>query len=250
MFFRSSDISLKNISVYNLQWKKVNRKSYPRPFHAISYRIKGNAEFIFDNGCIHVNAGDILFVPQGFKYTLRATDEELFVIHFSSDSALPDTIKKITPENKMYFERKFSDLYYLWTKKQFCYEYECKSAVYRILSHIEREAAQLKAKSHTEKISEAIDFIHENFTNSNISVSHLADLCGMSDTYFRRIFVEQFRTTPLKYINQLKLKYATELLQSGYYTVQEVSDKCGFTNVSYFSMFIKKQTNRSPSDLL
>ena len=71
----------------------------------------------------------------------------------------------------------------------------------------------------------------------------------MSDTYFRKLFFQNFKTTPLKYINKLKLEYAKELLCSNYYTIEEVSEKCGFENINYFSTFIKKQTGVPPSRL-
>ena len=52
--------------------------------------------------------------------------------------------------------------------------------------------------------------------------------------------------TPQKYINQLRLTAATELLQSGYYSISEVASHCGFNNINYFSAFIKKETGLSP----
>ena len=39
---------------------------------------------------------------------------------------------------------------------------------------------------------------------------------------------------------------ATELLQSGYYSVGEIASRCGFNNINYFSTFIKKETGLSP----
>lgn len=100
------------------------------------------------------------------------------------------------------------------------------------------------------KLHEAIEYIHDNFTNPTLTVDYLAHMCGMSDTYFRRLFVKNFQVTPLKYINVLRSNYAKELLSSGYYTVSQVSDKCGFNNVQYFSLFIKKETGLSPSRFL
>ena len=78
-------------------------------------------------------------------------------------------------------------------------------------------------------------------------MDQLAVQCGMSSTYFRKQFSSVFHTTPLKYINQLRLTYAEELLQSDYYTIEEIAEKCGFNNINYFSLFIKKQTGYPPS---
>ena len=41
-------------------------------------------------------------------------------------------------------------------------------------------------------------------------------------------------------------EYAKEYLNSGYYTVTEIAEKCGFDDVSYFVRFFKKQTGLTP----
>ncbi len=248
MFFKTSDITLYIASVLKLSWEERNENSDLRPYHAISYRIKGDAQFVHESGSTFAKTGDIVFVPARYNYTLKASGEKLIVVHFSSNSNLPGSIHCMTPENASYFERKFSELYLVWSKKQFGYEHECKSILYKILMKIEQEFAHTKISDGYDKILEAVEFIHDNFADSNFSVDYLSKMCGMSDTYFRKLFVKRFSCTPIRYVIKLKLNFATELLRSGYYTVQEVSDKCGFTTVNYFSAFMKKETGRTPSD--
>ena len=167
-------------------------------------------------------------------------------MHFLSEQDLSDEIKKFSPQNPDYFGLQFSELYDVWTSKKPGYQYRSKSLLYKILGAIENEYAK-DVHSPDDKISDAVDYIHNHFTESILSVEHLAKMCSMSDTYFRRLFVKRFSVTPLKYINQLKLNYAKELLSAGYYTVEEVSEKCGFLNINYFSLFFKKETGYPPS---
>ena len=91
-----------------------------------------------------------------------------------------------------------------------------------------------------------MEHINEHFAEGAVSVDELARMCGMSDTYFRKLFVSEFGVTPQQYISRLRLGAATELLQSGYYTVSEIASRCGFNNINYFSTFIKKETGLSP----
>ena len=63
----------------------------------------------------------------------------------------------------------------------------------------------------------------------------------------KKIFEKEFGISPLKYINNLRLHYALELLKSGYYSVASVSLMAGFNDPNYFSSFIKKMTGYSPS---
>ena len=113
--------------------------------------------------------------------------------------------------------------------------------------NIEREAAEINDRDDV--LCDIVDYIHEHFCEKGLTIELLSKMCSMSDTYFRRLFKQRFKVTPLKYINDLKVKYATELLRSGYYTVTEAAEKCGFDNVYYFSLFIKKETGQSPSQI-
>lgn len=250
MFFDLNNINFELISILNLTWESTTGSSGIRPYHALSYRVTGNAEFTHANGITVVGNGDLIFVPAFYEYTLQAHTENLFVIHFQSNNPLPERIKTFHSKAPQYLERKFRELYNAWSKKQHGYEYECKSILYRILLQIERELAESQFSGAEDQLLDAVEYIHDNFTSKSLTIEFLSHMCGMSDTYFRRLFVKKFSMTPLKYIHNLKLNYAMELLRSGYYTVSQVSEKCGFENVQYFSLFIKKETGKTPSQFL
>ena len=250
MFLNTNKISVEILSSHELKWKKRDAVSDFRPFHALSFRILGDARFIHKDDICTAKSGDIVFVPNLYQYSLHTGDEYLFVIHFTSNQSLPNKIKTFSPDNPAYYEMRFKEFYSRWKRKQTGYEYECKSIFFRILMHIERDIEYQKFREKPDKLSEAVDYIHEHFTDSELSVHHLANLCGMSDTYFRKLFLSRFAVTPHIFINNLKLQYAMELLKSKYYTVSETAAKCGFENIYYFSSFIKKRTGKSPSELM
>ena len=50
----------------------------------------------------------------------------------------------------------------------------------------------------------------------------------------------------MQYRDSIRLYYAKEYLNSGYYTVSEIAEKCGFDDVSYFVRFFKKRTGTPP----
>ncbi len=153
---------------------------------------------------------------------------------------------RFSSENTSYFRSEFQKLHDIWTRRNPGYEYEAKILFYRILLRMEQEWARGSHSATGERLAAALEHIHSHFSEGNVSVEALAALCGMSDTYFRRLFVAEFGTTPQQYINRLRLTTATELLQSGYYTVGEIADRCGFNNINYFSAFIKKETGLPP----
>ena len=74
----------------------------------------------------------------------------------------------------------------------------------------------------------------------------LANLVNMSVTNFRREWLKLYGESALQYRDRIRLSYAKEYLMSGYYTVTEVAEKCGFNDVNYFIRFFKKNTGISP----
>lgn len=250
MFFKTNDFDISIQSALELNWKKRNDYSDIRPYNALSIRVNGDAVFEHENGQTRAKSGDIVFVPSFFNYKLISGNERLYVIHFLSEKTLCDSIKCFSPKNTAYFIRRFEELYNIWHKKSIGFEYECKSIFYKIISGIEKDHAFKQHKEYTDIIGEAIDYIHENYTNTNISVDKLAKRCSISGAYMRRLFHKRFNMSPQRYINILRLQYAVELLKSGYYNVCEVSEICGFQNVHYFSYFIKKESGLTPSEIM
>lgn len=245
MIFNSPHLSPEIISVLEMEWGAKNARSHDRPFHALSIRVYGNA--VINDGTHETlfRTGDMAFVPARLKYSLRCEPEKVLVIHFLAEGLPNDRIHKFSPENAAYFLQKFRDIHTAWTRKQVGYELECKSILYRILCAIEREESNRSEPN--DRMRDAVEYIHDHFTDRSLSIEDLAAQCGMSDTYFRRVFSQNYGTAPLKYIHNLRLTYAKELLQSDYCTIEEVAEKCGFNNVNYFSLFVKKQTGLSPS---
>ena len=249
MFFKADDFSFKIDSVFSIERHKLNHFEHARPFYALSYRIHGSA--VFNPGKSDEAAasdGCIALVPSNISYYIDSSDEDIICIHFQPTVPIGDKILTLHTENKKYFESKFSELLKLWSARQIGGKHECMALLHQIIYAIEREYMAEKPDTPAARIIAAAEYINEHFTEK-ITVSQLAASAAMSDTYFRRLFTRQFGLTPVKYINKLKLDYALEFLASGYLTVNEIADKCGFSNASYFSLFIKNETGHSPSQL-
>lgn len=250
MFFKTSDFSVNNISAYELTWKEHEGDSAVRPYHALSFRVVGDAIFTYGQDAVKAVTGDILFVPAYRLYHLATGSERLFVIHFYSDKTLSERIQKFTPQTAGVYRQCFEAITDAWSKKETGYEHECKYLLYKIIMNIEREFDRKALCSHGDEMQKALAYIHANFTDRELSVQKLAGYCSMSETYFRKLFMKTNGCAPLAYINKLRLEYAVQLLETKYYTVGEVSDKCGFSTPYYFSAFIKRKTGHSPVEFI
>ena len=247
MFFNTANVDAKILSVIQMGWQRVNARAGYRPFHTLSYRLAGSANFFFDEQApMRVEEGEIVFIPAGMDFEKHANEGHIIAIHFVSDSDLPKETLRFSPKNSSFFRTEFQQLHTVWSKRNPGYEYESKILLYRILLKMEQEWASGKNAASSHTLNTALTYIHDHFADASLSVESLASMCGMSDTYFRKLFVAEHGITPQRYIIGLRLTTATELLQSGYYTVDEIASRCGFNNINYFSTFIKKETGLSP----
>ncbi len=249
MFFDRADFKIDIQSVLFLSWENSQGIAANRPYHALSFRRRGDAEFCTADETFHVSDGAVLYVPKGCGYTLSAKHEELFVVHFNilnSENVPLQRIERLTPGNFGYYDSRFSELLILWTKKQSGYLYECDAVFYKLLASLHGETFDRNCDNADKRIAECVDYIHEHFTDRELSVEVLSRRAGMSDTYFRKLFVSSFGTTPLRYINNLRISHAAELLRSGYYSVEQVAEKAGFGNSKYLSAVLRKNTGFTP----
>jgi AraC-like DNA-binding protein len=114
--------------------------------------------------------------------------------------------------------------------------------------------SELKNENHSnfkfsdyKKIKEIEHEITKNLSKSSPSIKEMAEKAGMSVTKFKILFRETFGETPHQYIIDKKLFFAKELLQTGQYSITEVSYKIGFTYPSGFTRLFKSKFQFPPS---
>lgn len=101
-------------------------------------------------------------------------------------------------------------------------------------------------KSETEShIHKALAFIHYNFRR-NIRVSEVAAYVGYSPNYFSSEFKKETGTEFRKYLHELRLDFAMNLLKFSNLSVTEVCFESGFNTLPHFSQTFKKKFGKSP----
>lgn len=78
------------------------------------------------------------------------------------------------------------------------------------------------------------------------NTGHLADLCGYSVSTFRRLFREEFGTTPHEWLNGLRMDKVKTLLTQTDFSPLEVAEMCGFVSQSYLTEFCQTNFGASP----
>ena len=148
---------------------------------------------------------------------------------------------KISPKNPSETLLAFRSAENAWRTKFPGYFEKASEKLYRIIGQMKAEmTAEYMPNEKTALIAPAVSYINENYTSEAISISHLSELCGVSEVYFRKIFKNVYGSSPLKYINSLKLSRARDLIHSGLYSVKDAAFMSGFFDDSYFSREFKK----------
>ena len=81
-----------------------------------------------------------------------------------------------------------------------------------------------------------------------ILIRELAEGLNIDDRYLYNLFIKYEGVSPKKYINSLREKRASSLLKNTAYTVSEIAELCGFSDVLAFSKFFSKENGASPSN--
>lgn len=252
MFFAENELSLELLGVFKISRKTERvQKSHPRNYDSISLRLSGSGKFQTEAKAFTVRKGDVLYLPKNADYTQRTEGEKLIAIHFINYSFnRKNKIEIIKSEDVDFVETVATQMYDVWKEKKQGYRYKCTSLLYELLYYLNCQEHEHIIDSLTgdQKIKVAIDYIHTHFRSEEIDICALADMCSISDTYFRKLFKMIYEVSPKQYILNLKLEVASQLLHSGFYTVTEVSDKSGFNDVKYFSKLFKKRFNMTPKE--
>jgi len=246
MLFDNFICNVKIITVLKLSWGYSNADVSPRNFHAFSFRINGNAHYTFEDAEFSVNRGDLLFVPENVSYHITAQNEDLYVIHFELPEKVQTYLELFHMEDYAKTKKLFKDCYEIWREKENGYYYKALSIFYNILSQMSATHLNTYTDDLHQKLKPAVDYLHANYTNSDICVQTLCNVAHMSDTWFRKLFMKCYGTKPITYINTLRINYAKELLESGYYKVENVANMVGFDDAKYFSTLFKHYTGFSP----
>ena len=248
MLFDDFECNVRILTVLKLSWTDYDSHTPPRKYHALSFRLKGNAHYSYSGGELDIYSGETVFVPQNLGYHISAEDEELYVIHFELPEKSQDILEPFHTADSTQLRRLFASCYDTWSKKEPGYYFRTLSIFYHILELLNILSIDTSPDNDNLQIKPAIDYLHMNFSDPDISVQKLCKLVYMSDTWFRKLFSQLYGTTPVKYINQLRINQAKELIESGYYSVEQIAELVGFSDSKYFSTVFRHHTGYSPSE--
>ena len=223
-----------------------------RPFHGLVFYRSDDCLFRFEGfGEYRSLENSVVYLPKGSTYRVEKTGEQkgCFAINFD----LAEDINERPFVFKTASGGKLESLFALsekhWRSKSIDKRLKCRALFYDILSFICAESgAGYQPNEKKERLRAAVEYIHSSYLEKNISIGELADMSDMSTTYFRKLFGDIYRISPVKYINRLKIEHAKELIMSDMYPTDEIARLSGFSDDCYFRRVFRNETSFSPRE--
>ena len=247
--------NIENLKVESVRQHKSrqNGETKKRKTSSFSIRTSGTMKYIFADKTITVKAGEMVFFPKGSSYEYKVDgDEESFctLINLSGD------IEKIEPT--VFSLGEFYDADFLmyqfaenWKFGTPSDKYKCISVLYNLLSYISNvENMSYRDKKKLHIITPAVEYLKKHIYDADLEISHLHNLCNVSDTYFRKIFIAAFGTSPKSYVMEKRVSHAKSIIDSGdFVSVKELSMAVGYKDPLYFGKVFKMHYGISPIDM-
>lgn len=98
------------------------------------------------------------------------------------------------------------------------------------------------------KIKRIKHFMNLHFTDSELSLSRLAQMAAMSATSFSKYFKKHTGQNYIEVLNNLRLSEACKLMGASDYTIAEIANQCGYNNLSNFNKLFKQQYRCTPKE--
>jgi len=121
--------------------------------------------------------------------------------------------------------------------------------VFQLIRDLNDEEKTSKGKigRDNQYINKAILLMQEHY-QTNISIKDICNLIYLSPYHFKRIFKEHTGRTPHRYLMDIRLEKAKELLVRKGDTIEDIARLCGFVNAGHFAVAFKRSTKMSPSE--
>lgn len=98
-------------------------------------------------------------------------------------------------------------------------------------------------------VKEAVEAVRINMANPEFDKEAFASAMNVSPSLLYKKLKSLTDQSPIDFIKGIRLNYAVELLQSGNFTITEVSELCGFSTAKYFSHVFKQYFGEPPSKI-
>lgn len=227
-----------------------------------SYRVRTGEGFLLNRnvphscsspGNEHVRYSTILVRPD-FLYGDFGSDVERKCFQpFLQNSAIPCIYLTGFDENGKEILQKLNQVEEAFDRKRFCYELKIKGllceAFAMILYGNRQELTKFVSANlqELERLEKMLNYLNMHFTEV-ISLQDLADQVHLSREVCCRLFKKMTGKTITGYLEEYRVNKSFSLVQSGQYSMIQITEMVGFSNPSRFASAFRKRFGCNPGE--
>ena len=248
MFEHMEELKLLDI----LDGSSVTRGVYTcRPSHAFIFKLSGTSTYTYEDRVLTLKAGQMLFLPKGDSYRVdKITPGDSHYVLFNFEGPVEGAVARIYDTDAL---ARVGDirlgLSQAWLLGEAWERYRCMSMFYHILEFVaRREQVRYADARHLDRIAPALERLRRDIFEPELRLGQLHRLCGVSDTWFRKVFRDNFGVSVQQYVTNKRLSRAAAVLSGGDWdSVAQVARSVGYTDPLYFSRAFARCYGMSPT---
>ena len=227
-----------------------------------SYRVRTGEGFLLNRnvphscsspGNEHVRYSTILVRPD-FLYGDFGSDVERKCFQpFLQNSAIPCIYLTGFDENGKEILQKLNQVEEAFDRKRFCYELKikgllCEAFAMILYGHRQELTKFVPANlQELERLEKMLNYLNIHFTEV-ISLQDLADQVHLSREVCCRLFKKMTGKTITGYLEEYRVNKSFSLVQSGRYSMTQITEMVGFSNPSRFASAFRKRFGCNPGE--
>lgn len=227
-----------------------------------SYRVRTGEGFLLNRnvphscsspGNEHVRYSTILVRPD-FLYGDFGSDVERKCFQpFLQNSAIPCIYLTGFDENGKEILQKLNQVEEAFDRKRFCYELKikgllCEAFAMILYGHRQELTKFVPANlQELERLEKMLNYLNMHFTEV-ISLQDLADQVHLSREVCCRLFKKMTGKTITGYLEEYRVNKSFSLVQSGQYSMTQITEMVGFSNPSRFASAFRKRFGCNPGE--
>lgn len=226
----------------------IPKKTVGRYGDCFAFYLYGKVDYKFDGYSFTASPQKFIYLAKDSRYEMRILEKSKFICVDFDFYTLSSPQKSAAFKcNTSDMKNQFQKMLHIWNNKGLCYLSQIFSCTYNIYTEAVKSENKLYSQSNV-LVSDITAYILNNYTKSDFTVNDISNHFGISEVHLRRLFNQTLCTSPIKYINNLKLDKAKNMLKISNYSIAETAQSSGFADPYYFSRFFKKETGISPSE--
>lgn len=216
--------------------------------------ISGRLEIPMGETCVSARRGDAIVFPpnEPYRYTFSGGETLCYRwVHFTGSEArgmlalcgfdvLPTVCAVGDTES---LSKRFGELFEAFSIKDEFRDRELSSILDRLLVAVGRAAKGMEGESG--ELSASLHYLAAAYA-SEIRIPTLAAMEHLSTPRYNAKFKALMGVSPTRYLLQLRMGEARDLLRNTDFSVKEIAAMCGYRDPYFFSRIFKEYTGCSP----